>query len=50
MVDDENEELEKYSLSLSILNFLKRVSDEPQTKDQLCNKGEVLKRTLFAEQ
>jgi len=37
-------------LALSILNFLKHVSNEVKTKDKLKNKGEVLKRILYAEQ
>ena len=33
MVDDVEEEAEKYTLSLSILNFLKHVSKESKTRD-----------------
>mmetsp|Transcript_12897 Transcript_12897/g.16570 ORF Transcript_12897/g.16570 Transcript_12897/m.16570 type:complete len:99 (-) Transcript_12897:3140-3436(-) len=50
VVEEVDEEEEKYTLALSILNFLKHVSKEVKTKDQLKNKGEVLKRILFAEQ
>lgn len=50
MVEEADEEEEKYTLALSILNFLKHVSKEVKTKDQLKNKGEVLKRILYAEQ
>lgn len=35
---------------MSILNFLKHVSRENQTKDQLKGKGEMLRRILYAEQ
>lgn len=49
-VDDAEEEGEKYTLSLSILNFLKHVSKESKTRDQLKNKGEMLKNILFSEQ
>ena len=43
VVDDLEEETEKYTLSLSIVNFLKHVSKESKTKDQLKNKGDVLR-------
>lgn len=45
-----DEETEKFTLALSILNFLKHVSKENKTKDQLKNKGDVLKQILYAEQ
>ena len=49
-VDCAEEEFEKSTLALSILNFLKHVSKESKTKDQLKNKGDVLKRILYSEQ
>jgi len=48
-VDDEEEEEEKYTLALSVVNFLKHVSKESKTRDQLKNKSEVLKKLLFDE-
>lgn len=50
MVDDLEEETEKYTLALSILNFFKFASLETKTKDQLKDKPEVLKQILYSEQ
>jgi len=50
VVEDLEEETEKFTLSLSIVNFLKHVSKESKTKDQLKNKGDVLRNILYAEQ
>ena len=50
MVDDEEEEWEKYVLSLSILNFFKFASEVDQTKMHLKNRSELLKQILYAEQ
>ena len=49
VVDDEEEEWEKYVLSLSILNFFKFASEVEQTKMHLKNRSDELKQILFAE-
>jgi hypothetical protein len=48
-VDDEDEEEEKYTLSLSILNFLKFVSRDPKLQGQLANRADVLSEVLAAD-
>lgn len=48
-VDDEEEEHEKYTLSLSILNFLKHCSLESKIRHHLEGKKDILKEILFAE-
>jgi hypothetical protein len=45
-VDDEEEEWEKYTLSLSILNFLKFVSKDSKLRAQLSNRAEILSDVL----
>jgi hypothetical protein len=45
-VDDEVEEWEKYTLSLSILNFLKFVSKDSKLRAQLSNCAEILSDVL----
>ena len=45
-VDDEVEEWEKYTLSLSILNFLKFVSKDSKLRAQLSNRAEILSDVL----
>lgn len=49
MADDEEEEKEKYTLSISILNFLKIVSLDPKLCVLLENQESVLSKVLFAE-
>ena len=49
VVDDEDEEIEKYTLSVSILNFLKYVSLNKKLSSNLIGKGQVLAVVLSAE-
>ena len=50
-VDDSiDEEQEKYTLALSIINFLQFVSEEDQTKHILAKQSKFLKPILMAEQ
>ena len=49
IVSDLDEEYEKTTLAISILNFLKFVSNDPNLSLELEKHGNVLKAVLFAE-
>ena len=49
-MDDLEEEEEKYTLSLSILQFLKHVTKESKTRAYLEDQGEMLLNILYSEQ
>ena len=48
-VDDSEEEIEKNTLSLSILNFLKIASNDKKLKQQLMGSSDFLYDNLIAE-
>ena len=49
IIDDPDEEEEKYTLSITLLHFLKWISANPKLRSMLQNCGEVLTSVLVSE-